>query len=101
MKTLALQLLLLFQSVAPSGRATASVEGRVLTEDGMPAVGVRVTAQSVPDTAVAARDAGVMVSIVQTDASGRYRLERIPPGRYYITAGLVDFPTYYPGVITL
>jgi TonB family protein len=33
-----------------------------------------------------------------TDSAGRYRLENIPPGRYYVVAGFVDFPTYYPGV---
>jgi hypothetical protein len=32
------------------------------------------------------------------DSTGRYRLENIPPGRYYVVAGLVDLPTYYPGV---
>ena len=33
----------------------------------------------------------------ETDASGSYRLENLPPGRYYIRAGLVELPTYYPG----
>jgi hypothetical protein len=37
------------------------------------------------------------VSITQTDASGRYVLENVSPGRYYVVAGLVSFPTYYPG----
>jgi hypothetical protein len=36
-----------------------------------------------------------MVTLAATDESGRYRLENIPPGRYYISAGRVDFPTYY------
>jgi hypothetical protein len=43
---------------------------------------------------------GALVSLTQTDSAGRYKLEAIPPGRYYIQAGLVDFPTYYPGVTT-
>src|SRR5678816_636821 len=33
-----------------------------------------------------------------TDSQGRYKLENVLPGRYYITAGFVDLPTYYPGV---
>jgi TonB family protein len=28
----------------------------------------------------------------------RYRLENVQAGRYYITAGFLDLPTYYPGV---
>jgi hypothetical protein len=28
-------------------------------------------------------------------------LENIPPGRYYITAGRVDFPTYFPGALDM
>jgi hypothetical protein len=42
--------------------------------------------------------ASIHASITQTDSAGRYRLENVPPGRYYITAGLIDAPTYYPGV---
>jgi hypothetical protein len=38
-----------------------------------------------------------ILSIAETDASGRYRLENVPAGRYYIGAGLVDLPSYYPG----
>jgi hypothetical protein len=41
------------------------------------------------------------MSIVQTDAQGNYRLEGVMPGRFYITAGLVDLPSYYPGVISI
>jgi len=42
-----------------------------------------------------------LASLAQTDSAGDYRLENIPPGRYYITAGFVDFPTYHPGSTTL
>src|SRR5207249_10723371 len=34
-----------------------------------------------------------------TDEAGGYRLEDIPPGRYYIVAGRLDSPTYYPGTL--
>ncbi|HLQ79245.1 MAG TPA: hypothetical protein VK210_17935, partial [Terriglobia bacterium] len=34
----------------------------------------------------------------QTDGEGRYRLEGIPPGRYFIAAGSLTYPSYYPGV---
>ena len=36
-------------------------------------------------------------SITQTDAEGNYRLVNITPGPYYVMAGLVDRPTYFPG----
>ena len=42
-----------------------------------------------------------MASLTQTDSMGRYRLENVPPGRYYIAAGRVDQPTYYPGTLDM
>jgi hypothetical protein len=43
---------------------------------------------------------GALTSLTETDSSGRYRLESVSPGRYYIVAGLIDTQTYYPGVRT-
>src|SRR5262249_22253290 len=60
-----------------------------------PAVAVRVYAIPAGDPNVAAIVGTVFESLAQTDASGRYRLE-VPAGRYYIAAGSVDSPTYYP-----
>ena len=76
--------------------ANGTVTGRLLSAAGTPAVGVRVTAKPAADAAVPAAP-DVLISIAQTDDAGRYRLENVPPGRYYITAGLVGSPTYYPG----
>jgi hypothetical protein len=39
-----------------------------------------------------------LLSLTQTDAAGRFRLENVPAGRYMIVAGFLDAPTYYPGV---
>ncbi len=78
-------------------RETGVVTGRLIAKDGSPLPDIRVTAMAVPETADAA-DGAVLVSLAQTDASGRYRLEGIPPGKYYITAGFVTSPTFYPGV---
>lgn len=33
-----------------------------------------------------------------TDREGRYRLSNIPPGRYYLVAGILGQATYFPGV---
>ena len=53
---------------------------------------------------VNAADAAVEVSsasLAQTDETGRYRLENIPPGTYFIVAGRVNLPTYYPGTLDM
>jgi hypothetical protein len=42
-----------------------------------------------------------MTSLSRTDESGKFRLENIPPGHYFISAGLVDSPTFYPGSLRI
>jgi hypothetical protein len=78
---------LLFAVFAMQGPAAPAgvITGRILLSDGMPAVGMRVSAMLVPDSArPGAADAGALFSQTQTDENGRYRLEEIPAGRYYI-----------------
>jgi len=89
-------LLIAAQAVPPTPALTGSVTGIVRTTLGAPAVNVRVTAlrEEATDNALRA-----MASLTQTDSSGRYRLDNVPPGRYYIAAGRVDLPTYYPGTL--
>jgi len=84
--------------LSPSQMGT--VTGR-LTRNGQPAAGVRVTAMAIPEPGVRVSDAASFASIALTDTDGRYRLENIPPGRYYVTAGFLDIPTYYPGVASI
>jgi hypothetical protein len=96
-----LALLFFTQGLAVPGAQTGTVSGRVFNMDGTPASRVRVAAQAVAETPAAAAEAPVLMSIVQTDAQGNYRLEGVMPGRFYITAGLVDLPSYYPGVISI
>jgi hypothetical protein len=73
-----------------------AVSGRLLSADGSAAAGVRVMAVPVSNSGVQ-NPAEVVEAITQSDASGAYRLDHLSPGRYYIRAGLVDLPTYYPG----
>jgi len=98
----ALILALLLISQAPPARRSAqtgSASGVIRTATGAPAAGVRVAAVALSATETATVE-GALVSLTQTDSSGRYRLDNILPGRYYIQAGLIDAPTYYPGVTT-
>lgn len=78
------------------------VTGRLVTADGSAAVGVRVSAMSSPVAGNGPNEASpVLMSLTETDREGRFRLADVPPGRYFIMAGLVEFPTFYPGVSAL
>jgi len=78
----------------PSG----SITGTLRSPEGAPQAGVRVAAMVVPG--VPESGASALVSITLTDERGRYVLEDVPPGRYYIVSGNVAEPTYYPGTFT-
>ena len=99
-----LLLIAVFLAPLPAGplqTRAGSVAGTLLSNDGQPAVGIRVSAMAVPDATVPGSTASTLLSFVMTDSAGRYRLDNVPAGRYYVTAGLVDLPTYYPGVASL
>jgi hypothetical protein len=87
---LLLAFLLLWQQATAPAAATGVIAGQLRGVDGQPASRVRVAV---------ADDTGTLVSQGQTDASGNYQLTNIPPGRYYVTAGLIELPTYFPGAL--
>jgi TonB family protein len=101
MKELLLIAVFLAPLLGPLQIRTGSVSGQLLSKDGQPATGIRVSAMAVPDSGQPSPTATTLVSFVLTDSAGRYRLDNIPAGRYYVTAGLVELPTYYPGVPSL
>lgn len=90
--------LLVQGAVAQPGSAV--ITGRILASDGSPMPGVRVAAVPVEG---AGRDQSIetFARIAETDNRGQYRLDNLDSGRYYIRAGLVELPTYYPGVTSL
>src|SRR4029434_11024610 len=49
------------------------------------------------DSSPTAGNGSTLVALAQADPSGQYRLEDVPPGRYYIIAARGDVPTCYPG----
>ena len=98
MKTLVLLALLVISQNPQPG--SGSVTGQILRGDGSPADDVDVTAMQVEQYGNVNPATAILGSEGRTDAQGHYRLERVPPGRYFITAGLTNAPTYYPGVKT-
>jgi hypothetical protein len=78
------------------------VTGQLQTQEGTPAALVRVAAVPVPTGNAIPADgpnyfnATPPVSTDISDNQGRYRLANVPPGRYYILAGLANEPTFYP-----
>ncbi|HEX4999123.1 MAG TPA: hypothetical protein VFY29_12920 [Terriglobia bacterium] len=94
-------LLLLFaitlaaQGPRGQGPQAGSVSGTVWLLDGKPAASLRIMA--LEPRGVGGADQAFM-SIAETDENGRYHLENVPPGAYLITAGMLDVPTYFPGV---
>ena len=105
MIAIVLATLLWFQG-APTAQPRGAITGQIRAMDGSPAAWVRVAALTVPagnmgpDSGPNYFNAGPPASIALADEQGRYRLENVPAGRYYILAGLAAEPTYYPNATT-
>ena len=95
MKTLLLASLLWIQQAG-----TGAVSGEIRVSGGAAAAGVRVGAMPA-QSAVESNRSMVLERITQTDDRGHYNLDDLPPGRYYIIAGDLAAPTYYPGTASL
>ena len=94
-RPLLLSLLLLLQGIPVQQGGT--ITGVLRSADGKPAAGVRIGAVPQTDSLEETAAGPTLSSIAETDAEGRYKLEDVPPGRYFIAAGRLDLPTYFPG----
>jgi len=93
--------LLVLQGIPVRPSEGGAITGVIRTATGQPAIGVRVTALSRPDSPNDALDGAAMAAVAQTDATGRYRLENVAPGQYYVSSGRLDLPTFYPGTLEM
>src|SRR5215467_8866616 len=91
-----LALLMLQVNPGPTGIAS----GTVSSSNGSPAAGIRIFAIPAGTSDSVSVNSSVFESLTQTDSAGRYRLV-VPPGRYYIGAGSVTSPTYYPNTTNI
>src|SRR5688572_6987624 len=94
-------LIALLQGLPVTPSQSGSITGVLTNSTGKPAAGVRVSAMMRPDSPLDAQTMSAMASIAETDPNGVYKLENIPPGRYYIVAGRIDQPTFYPGALKM
>jgi hypothetical protein len=88
---------LLLQGVPLQPQQGGTITGVLRDAEGKPFPGARVAAVQKPEDSGPIWEAAAMPALAQTDQEGRYRLENIPPGKYYIAAGRVSFPTFFPG----
>ena len=68
---------------AQAGTGGEVVQGRVVSAAGAPLAAVSVALRSAADSAVVAGDL--------TGPSGRFRVERVAPGRYFVVAELLGY----------
>jgi hypothetical protein len=92
---------------APRPQSGGLIAGQIRTSDNALLPAIRVQALVVPSGNTRPEEgpnyynAGPPASTALTDAQGRFRLENVPAGRYYIMAGTTRSPTYYPDAIDM
>jgi hypothetical protein len=97
MTALLLTLLFFAQGNPLAPPQTGKISGVLKDAEGKPIPGIRMAAMPRPESFLDAVTSASMSSIAETDEAGRYTLENIPPGKYFIAAGRLDLQTYYPG----
>lgn len=90
--------LAVFAQVPAGSQRSGTVTGQVRTQDGRAAEGVRIAVLEAPEGSAKTLAGSMLAGLAETDSLGRFQIESVSPGRYYVTAGFLDSPTYYPGV---
>jgi hypothetical protein len=98
---LLLSLALALQGIPVQAQQAGRVSGVLKDTQGKPIPGIRMAAIARPQSLDEAVTSAAMSSLAETDEQGRFTLEGIPPGRYYIAAGRLDAQTYYPGTVDM
>lgn len=78
-------------------QATGMLSGVLRFPDGSPAAGWTVTVVPTGTGSFPPAQLAPLISLSPTDAGGRYSIRNVPPGRYRVVAGYVEFQTFYPG----
>jgi hypothetical protein len=89
MKTLLLATFLYAQVAADT---PGIVTGRILTADGLPAAGVRVSVAPAPVSSTQ-NATTPLLNLVETDPTGNFRIAGVNPGRYHVVAGVSEGAT--------
>jgi hypothetical protein len=90
---------MLVQGVSIAPNQGGRITGTLRDVSGLPVAGIRVAAQARPDALKKLTAGASFAGLAETDSAGRFRLENVPPGQYYIVAGRIDVLTYYPGTV--
>ena len=103
MLSLALVYFVLLQGAPAAVTRPGVVTGQLQAREGVPAAAVRVSALPAPAASIRPSDGqnyfattNTPASTTLTDAQGRYRLTNLAPGRYFILASVLGYPTFYP-----
>lgn len=94
MRAVLIAAILLLVQGAPQSEVRGTISGQVIGSDGTPQRDVLVTAL---ERAEFSSSADSPVSSTRTDREGRYVLERLHIGSYYIMAGGAESPVYFHG----
>ena len=89
------------QGIPVQAQQAGKISGVLKDGQGKPIPGIRMAAVAKTETLDEAITSPSMSSLAETDEQGRYTLDGIPPGRYFIAAGRLDVQTYYPGTADL
>jgi ribosomal 50S subunit-recycling heat shock protein len=100
MTNLALIVLLFLQLPASSSVQAGVLTGQIQSPDGRSVGGIQVYAVQ-EGSGVSTKEDGLIAGVAQTDKAGRFQMKDLPAGAYYIAAGPLEAPTYYPGVTKL